>query len=88
VSNHLLNSLTCSSADDYGFRLLRIQAQPITVEPVHGEDHECSSSVLAGHFRDQPHVQLRVISVLHAIDAKRTENVVDQRNVQGEQYWN
>jgi hypothetical protein len=33
-TNHPLDSLTCTSADDYGFRLLRIQAQPIKVEPV------------------------------------------------------
>jgi hypothetical protein len=33
-ANHLLNSLTCSNADDFGFKLLRIQAQPTKVEPV------------------------------------------------------
>ena len=33
-ANHLLNSLTCTGADDYGFRLVGVQAQPVKVEPV------------------------------------------------------
>jgi hypothetical protein len=40
-TNHLLYVLTCTSADDYGFRLLRIQAQPIKVEPVVKNRQRC-----------------------------------------------
>jgi hypothetical protein len=66
-ANHLLYSPTCASADEYGFRLLGIHAQPVEVEPV-VKSMNAVRQYWQGVFIFESHV---CHQRMHTIDAKK-----------------